>query len=271
MREFLQALRSTEGVVNSEVPRCFNDREIVERFTFQASFHSSNGIAGQEEVVALQRRYREEVVDIFQKMRVSYLDLEPYLEYLAHMVCMEQDSLEKFLNDGIPSRVIGGAADKLKDLYDRLNNLYQAVNTRKSHMEACAGMSLLNAAAVELSSSSFSQQAPRGPRTTSSITSPPTTVEQSRHNSIDSNAHGITPPNTQIARKIVKPKKPKKKKPVSDLRCLQCNIESTPEWRRGPSGDRTLCNACGLYYIKAVRSRGERIAAELLSQRKRKE
>ncbi|KAJ6616288.1 hypothetical protein B0H10DRAFT_1799789 [Mycena sp. CBHHK59/15] len=24
-----------------------------------------------------------------------------------------------------------------------------------------------------------------------------------------------------------------------------CNIRETPEWRRGPEGARTLCNACG--------------------------
>jgi len=29
-------------------------------------------------------------------------------------------------------------------------------------------------------------------------------------------------------------------------RCHSCNIESTPEWRRGPDGARTLCNACGI-------------------------
>lgn len=29
-------------------------------------------------------------------------------------------------------------------------------------------------------------------------------------------------------------------------RCHSCNISETPEWRRGPDGARTLCNACGL-------------------------
>ncbi|EDR05583.1 uncharacterized protein LACBIDRAFT_302899 [Laccaria bicolor S238N-H82] len=32
--------------------------------------------------------------------------------------------------------------------------------------------------------------------------------------------------------------------------CLGCNATSTPEWRRGPMGPRTLCNACGLVYAK---------------------
>ncbi|KAI7817868.1 hypothetical protein BC939DRAFT_313023 [Gamsiella multidivaricata] len=30
------------------------------------------------------------------------------------------------------------------------------------------------------------------------------------------------------------------------LRCTSCNIVKTPEWRKGPLGPRTLCNACGL-------------------------
>lgn len=29
-------------------------------------------------------------------------------------------------------------------------------------------------------------------------------------------------------------------------RCHSCNRAQTPEWRRGPDGPRTLCNACGL-------------------------
>lgn len=36
-------------------------------------------------------------------------------------------------------------------------------------------------------------------------------------------------------------------------RCHSCNRIHTPEWRRGPDGARTLCNACGLHYAKLVR------------------
>ncbi|KAI6124851.1 hypothetical protein EV401DRAFT_1147009 [Pisolithus croceorrhizus] len=41
--------------------------------------------------------------------------------------------------------------------------------------------------------------------------------------------------------------------------CLGCQATSTPEWRRGPLGPRTLCNACGLVYAKLLkkRARGE--------------
>ncbi|ORX97713.1 hypothetical protein K493DRAFT_406832 [Basidiobolus meristosporus CBS 931.73] len=38
-------------------------------------------------------------------------------------------------------------------------------------------------------------------------------------------------------------------------RCHACNTTETPEWRRGPDGARTLCNACGLHYAKLTRKR----------------
>ncbi|KAF9987415.1 hypothetical protein BGZ75_000628 [Mortierella antarctica] len=36
-------------------------------------------------------------------------------------------------------------------------------------------------------------------------------------------------------------------------RCLSCDSSDTPEWRRGPDGARTLCNACGLHYAKLLK------------------
>ncbi|KAJ2673906.1 hypothetical protein IWW42_002036 [Coemansia sp. RSA 1085] len=37
--------------------------------------------------------------------------------------------------------------------------------------------------------------------------------------------------------------------------CRSCGISETPEWRRGPDGARTLCNACGLHYAKLNKKR----------------
>ncbi|KAH7911067.1 hypothetical protein BJ138DRAFT_31729 [Hygrophoropsis aurantiaca] len=45
-------------------------------------------------------------------------------------------------------------------------------------------------------------------------------------------------------------------------KCHSCNIRETPEWRRGPDGARTLCNACGLHYAKLVRKRDKAAAAD---------
>lgn len=34
--------------------------------------------------------------------------------------------------------------------------------------------------------------------------------------------------------------------------CANCHTRNTPEWRRGPSGQRDLCNSCGLRWAKQV-------------------
>ncbi|KAI8148788.1 hypothetical protein BJV82DRAFT_589647 [Fennellomyces sp. T-0311] len=47
----------------------------------------------------------------------------------------------------------------------------------------------------------------------------------------------------------------RRKRTVFQGRCHSCNISETPEWRRGPDGARTLCNACGLHYAKLERKR----------------
>ncbi|CAO0793226.1 unnamed protein product [Mucor circinelloides] len=42
--------------------------------------------------------------------------------------------------------------------------------------------------------------------------------------------------------------------------CQSCGTESSPEWRRGPTGHKTLCNACGLRYSRSVARQGKMIA-----------
>uniref|UniRef100_A0A452Y1L5 GATA-type domain-containing protein n=1 Tax=Aegilops tauschii subsp. strangulata TaxID=200361 RepID=A0A452Y1L5_AEGTS len=35
--------------------------------------------------------------------------------------------------------------------------------------------------------------------------------------------------------------------------CVECRTTTTPMWRSGPTGPRTLCNACGIRYRKKRR------------------
>jgi PAS domain S-box-containing protein len=49
-------------------------------------------------------------------------------------------------------------------------------------------------------------------------------------------------------------KKRKRKKGPFEKACVSCNTRITPEWRRGPSGNRDLCNSCGLRWAKQVGS-----------------
>ncbi|KAI8099034.1 uncharacterized protein BX664DRAFT_320225 [Halteromyces radiatus] len=61
---------------------------------------------------------------------------------------------------------------------------------------------------------------------------------------VDANFHSI-------------PQKKRGRRSVFQGRCHSCNISETPEWRRGPDGARTLCNACGLHYAKLARKKAE--------------
>lgn len=48
-------------------------------------------------------------------------------------------------------------------------------------------------------------------------------------------------------------KKPRKRRAPAkdeDYVCVDCGTTQSPEWRKGPTGAKTLCNACGLRYAK---------------------
>ena len=46
--------------------------------------------------------------------------------------------------------------------------------------------------------------------------------------------------------KIIHPEKIAKKQPPEGGSCHGCSVTVTAEWRRGPDGPRSLCNACGV-------------------------
>ena len=60
------------------------------------------------------------------------------------------------------------------------------------------------------------------------------------------------------------PKKDKKKQKVADeYVCADCGTLDSPEWRKGPKGPKTLCNACGLRWAKKEKKRtGEDVKQE---------
>ncbi|KAJ7707764.1 hypothetical protein B0H17DRAFT_1033903 [Mycena rosella] len=55
-------------------------------------------------------------------------------------------------------------------------------------------------------------------------------------------------------------------RPSGVLKCSSCKATTSPEWRKGPTGKKELCNACGLRY---ARSRAKKEGTQ--AQRKRKE
>lgn len=59
----------------------------------------------------------------------------------------------------------------------------------------------------------------------------------------------------QLGTLLSNKKKRKRRKGVGNAirDCANCHTRNTPEWRRGPSGNRDLCNSCGLRWAKQVR------------------
>ncbi|VEU22487.1 DEKNAAC103532 [Brettanomyces naardenensis] len=58
--------------------------------------------------------------------------------------------------------------------------------------------------------------------------------------------------------------------PLAENECTHCRSKDTPEWRRGPEGERTLCNACGLFYAKLCKKYGEPKAKDVMRDRRTK-
>lgn len=54
----------------------------------------------------------------------------------------------------------------------------------------------------------------------------------------------------------------------SEHKCQQCGSDDTPEWRRGPYGSRSLCNACGLFFGKLIKRCDYEEAAKIMMRRK---
>lgn len=55
---------------------------------------------------------------------------------------------------------------------------------------------------------------------------------------------------------------------AKELICNHCRSRSSPEWRRGPDGKRTLCNACGIFFFKLLRKYSADKARSIMAERK---
>ncbi|KAI9065359.1 GATA-domain-containing protein, partial [Trametes sanguinea] len=53
------------------------------------------------------------------------------------------------------------------------------------------------------------------------------------------------------------PRKKAKRLAAEQHVCVQCGRTDSPEWRKGPKGPKTLCNACGLRWAKKSRKPNE--------------
>ncbi|KAK9380740.1 uncharacterized protein V2V93DRAFT_386252 [Kockiozyma suomiensis] len=118
---------------------------------------------------------------------------------------------------------------------------------------AGAGAGAAAAAAAESSASQSYVYPSAGP-----VTYPATTVSPSPTSSPDITGASISTAsssNANVNSVTAAPTGKKRVKGSQSSRCRQCGISKTPEWRRGPDGARTLCNACGLHHAKLVKKR----------------
>ncbi|KAJ5520606.1 PAS fold-3, partial [Penicillium fimorum] len=67
----------------------------------------------------------------------------------------------------------------------------------------------------------------------------------------------------ELQRLLARRRKRKRKQSAMAVEkfCAMCSTKNTPEWRRGPSGNRDLCNSCGLRWAKQVRGQAQAQAA----------
>ncbi|EGC35387.1 hypothetical protein DICPUDRAFT_55210 [Dictyostelium purpureum] len=91
---------------------------------------------------------------------------------------------------------------------------------------------------------------------TSSLCPPGATIDSAERAILEGQIHlpPLLRPRQYHACKTPKEDRPqKRRKNHTSLFCRHCGTTDTPEWRRGPDGRKSLCNACGLHYSKLVK------------------
>ncbi|XP_057806893.1 GATA transcription factor 5-like [Salvia miltiorrhiza] len=89
------------------------------------------------------------------------------------------------------------------------------------------------------------------------ILSPSFTESSTSSSSSSSSTTSFSPPNPWLLQsqtgesflgKLAAKKQKKKPADGQPRRCSHCGVTKTPQWRAGPLGSKTLCNACGVRY-----------------------
>jgi hypothetical protein len=73
--------------------------------------------------------------------------------------------------------------------------------------------------------------------------------------------NSCSPPSSPPASASGSPQRRRTKRMFNNKACQHCDTQFTSQWRTGPSGPSTLCNACGIRYARQVRQDRAREAA----------
>ncbi|CAA0819358.1 GATA transcription factor 18 [Striga hermonthica] len=115
--------------------------------------------------------------------------------------------------------------------------------------------------------SSFASSSPASVDCTLSLGTPSTRVYNhnqrsscTRNNNNNNNNMPMPMPSSAFGWNILPSKhshshtpKPHRHDPLLARRCANCDTTSTPLWRNGPRGPKSLCNACGIRFKKEER------------------
>ncbi|KAF8992845.1 hypothetical protein BDQ17DRAFT_1392769 [Cyathus striatus] len=123
---------------------------------------------------------------------------------------------------------------------------------------------------VDTSASQAGYARPLSPTYTYSPTTPATTTGGSAATS--PTADVVPPPRRRVSPGSTRDQyagsgRNASNRPTGVLKCSSCKATTSPEWRKGPSGKKELCNACGLRY---ARSRAKK-EGHSQAQRRRKD
>ncbi|KAL2348578.1 hypothetical protein Fmac_002578 [Flemingia macrophylla] len=161
-------------------------------------------------------------------------DDEADLEWLSHFV---EDSFSEF-SGAFPAVTTGVAAKDVKAEPESPESpvlcFKRPVQTKARSKRSRNGVRVW-----PLGSPSFTESSSSS--TTSSSSSSPSTTFL---------IHPNCPPGLDYVCSQPRPKKPKNKTSSDSAprRCSHCGVHKTPQWRTGPLGPKTLCNACGVRF-----------------------
>ncbi|OLY79855.1 GATA zinc finger domain-containing protein 3 [Smittium mucronatum] len=78
-------------------------------------------------------------------------------------------------------------------------------------------------------------------------------ISNSQYNDSYSRRYTLPSPISNPVNKLMKSK-------LRLNQCISCGTTNSPEWRKGPQGQKTLCNACGLRYSRSIKKKKKRNA-----------
>ncbi|CAO3613388.1 unnamed protein product [Cunninghamella echinulata] len=187
--------------------------------------------------------------DVDQVVQQSHGLFENIIHYKPYLISPQHTTeLQPWMDEMI------GKANQV------LNSL---LRLRKYQLSQSSSLSSSSLSSSSLSSSSSSSLSSSIPSSSSSSISSPSSSSISPRLSSPLARHSLSSgvkKDTNWQSHTIRQRK-RGKRANFQGRCHSCNISETPEWRRGPDGARTLCNACGLHYAKLTRKKAAAAAA----------